>query len=221
MLLDEQHGQPARVGEREDRVLDLRDDGRLDALGGLVEHEHARAGEEGARDGELLALPAGQEPGPPAEEPAQGGEQVERLVEAARPLARRVGDELEVLPRREVTERLLPLRHVRETAPYALVGREAGEVLAVEHDAPRPSLEQPERGAQERRLAGAVVPEHGGDATGGHGDVDAVEHHGPAVAGVQARELEHHASFSSVVVADDVGAAPRRRAPRVAPALPR
>jgi hypothetical protein len=42
------------------RVADLVDDGRLDALGRLVEDEELGLGEERAADGELLLLTAGE-----------------------------------------------------------------------------------------------------------------------------------------------------------------
>ena len=63
VLLHEEHGEPAAAGQREDRLLDLGDDRRLDALGRLVEQQQPRPGDQRAGDRELLALAAGEQPG--------------------------------------------------------------------------------------------------------------------------------------------------------------
>src|ERR1700681_2958414 len=59
VLLDEEDRHLAGGRERADDALDVLDDGRLDAFGGLVEDEELRAHGERAPDGELLLLAAG------------------------------------------------------------------------------------------------------------------------------------------------------------------
>ncbi len=63
MLFDEQHPPevPPAAAQIHDRLLDLRDDGRLDTLGRFVQDEHPRPGDQGPGDGELLALSTGEQ----------------------------------------------------------------------------------------------------------------------------------------------------------------
>src|SRR6202140_1794221 len=60
ILLDQEDGDVALVAEPCDGTADILDDRRLDTLGRLVEDEEARPGDEGAGDGELLLLAAGE-----------------------------------------------------------------------------------------------------------------------------------------------------------------
>src|SRR6185369_2794478 len=60
VLLDEQDRELAGFRERADRALDVLDDRRLDAFGGLVEDEKPWSHRERASDRELLLLAAGQ-----------------------------------------------------------------------------------------------------------------------------------------------------------------
>jgi CO/xanthine dehydrogenase Mo-binding subunit/aerobic-type carbon monoxide dehydrogenase small subunit (CoxS/CutS family) len=193
VLLHQQHRQPTALGQREDRPLDLRDHRRLDALGRLVEDQQPRLGDQRAGDRELLALPAREQAGPPLQQVAQHREQVERLVDERRPVALAVRDELQVLHRRHLPERLLALRHVRQPPVHAPVRRQPRDVLAGEQDAPRPHGQQPDRGAQQRRLARAVVSHHGGDAVAGDLDRDAVDHRGAPVAHLDVEHRQHQA----------------------------
>src|SRR5580704_13655982 len=52
VLFNEEDGKSAFMPEAFQGFADFLDDGRLDALGGLVEHEKLRAGEQRAGDGE-------------------------------------------------------------------------------------------------------------------------------------------------------------------------
>ena len=114
-------------------LLDLGDDRGLDALGRLVEDEQPRLGDQGAGDRQLLALAAGEQAGPAGCEQSRSAgnrsssSSIERLAARAA-----VGDELQVLQRGELRERLLTLRHVRHAARDALVRGERRDVLAVE-----------------------------------------------------------------------------------------
>src|SRR4029079_17181788 len=60
VLLDEEDRELAGFRERADRALDVLDDRRLDAFGGLVEDEELRAHGERSPDGELLLLASGE-----------------------------------------------------------------------------------------------------------------------------------------------------------------
>src|SRR5216683_1059594 len=59
VLLDQQDGHPPLEQDPE-HALDVLHDGRLDPLGGLVEQEQLGAGDQRARDGELLLLAPGE-----------------------------------------------------------------------------------------------------------------------------------------------------------------
>ena len=80
VLLDQQDGEVAARRQRADRRLDVLDDGRLDALGGLVEQQQLRPGDQGAADGQLLLLAAGQVAAAPRQHVRQRREQLEHLV---------------------------------------------------------------------------------------------------------------------------------------------
>ncbi len=134
MLLDEQHAEIARAAQFDDGVLDFRDDRWLDALGGFVEDEHARFGDERSSDGELLSLTTGQQAGASVEERDERGEEFEHARDQFLAVLASVGDDLQVLGAGELTERLLALRHVCEAARDAGGGSQAGDVLAVEED---------------------------------------------------------------------------------------
>src|SRR5213078_2201155 len=60
VLLDQQHARAFLPGDGGHGGRDGLHDGRLNALAGLVQQEQAWATDDGARDGELLLLPAGQ-----------------------------------------------------------------------------------------------------------------------------------------------------------------
>jgi hypothetical protein len=197
VLLDEEHRQPAPTGQGQDGPLDLGDHGGLDAFGGLVQQQHGGRGDECPGDGELLALPAGEQPGPPAEQTHQSGEQVQRLGHRALAVCPAVGDELQVLGRGQVREALLSLGYVGHPARDPLVRGQAGDVLAGQPDRPLAGLEQTDGGPQQGALAGAVVPEHGGHPVDRYGERNPVQHNTSAVSHVDVVELQHHASRTS------------------------
>src|SRR4051794_39233253 len=60
ILLDQQDRHAALVAQIGDGPADILDDRRLNSLGGLVEHQQARAGDESAGDRQLLLLTARQ-----------------------------------------------------------------------------------------------------------------------------------------------------------------
>jgi hypothetical protein len=194
VLLDQQHGQAA--GRQSGHgVVDLPHHVGLDALGGLVEHQEPRPRDESAGDRQLLPLTARQEAGGAAQQAAQRGEEVEGLVRAPSPRGPvGVGDDLQVLPGGELPERLLTLRHVGEPAPHPAVGRPPGDVVVAEKHRAGPRRQQAQDGAQQRGLAGAVVPQHGGEGARRDREVDAVHDGRAAVAGGESGEGEHQSS---------------------------
>ena len=58
VLLTQQDGHGAAVGQQADDAADVLDDAGLDAFGGLVQDQQAWAGGQGAGDGQLLLLAA-------------------------------------------------------------------------------------------------------------------------------------------------------------------
>ncbi len=83
VLLHEQDRHAGGGIERRDRSLNLMDDRRLDALGGLVEQDQFRTRDERAGDGELLLLAARKEPGCTIEDGREAREQIQCLVDGA------------------------------------------------------------------------------------------------------------------------------------------
>ena len=69
----------------------------------------------------------------------------------------------EVLEDGEVGKDSLLLGHVGDAPGGGLVGGESGDVLALQADRPAHEGEQASQRRQQRRLAGAVRPEHGED----------------------------------------------------------
>ncbi len=174
-----------------DRRLDLGDHRRLDAFGRLVEDQALRRRDQRAGDRQLLALPTRQQARPPRQQFLQRGEQVELLVDQLLAVLAAVGDDLKVLRRRQLPERLLALRHVRQAARHPRARPQFGDVVAVEKHLARTAFQQSDRGAQQRRLARPVVAHHRGHPVGRHLEGDAVDDLGAAVAGADVDKLEH------------------------------
>ena len=83
VLLDENDGDAKLTVDADDDLLDLLDDVGLNAFRRFVEQDELGLGQQRARDGELLLLPAGQVAAQPVEEFAQHGEEVEHLCDLA------------------------------------------------------------------------------------------------------------------------------------------
>ena len=133
VLLDQQHRQVAALGERDDRVLDLGDDVRLDALGRLVEDQQPRLGDQRPGDGELLALAAGQQAGAAAQQFASArgtGRAPRRSATSGGPAPSATSCRFSSVV--SCAERLLALRHVGQPRRDPLVRAQPGDVLAVE-----------------------------------------------------------------------------------------
>src|SRR5258706_9180752 len=110
VLLDQQDRHLAGGGERADGALDVLDDGRLDAFGGLVEDEELWSHGERAADGELLLLPAGKVTPAPSQHLPEHREHLEDARGNLRAPTPRREAHLQVLSHREPAEDLAALR---------------------------------------------------------------------------------------------------------------
>ncbi len=133
ILLDQHDGHVAEAAQIGDGAADVLDDRGLDALGRLVEQQQLRPHHQRAADGELLLLAAGEVAAAPAQHALQHREQREHVVGNVALVAlqrRKAG--LEVFLDGEQRKDLAALRHEGDAAPRALVGLQAGDVLAFE-----------------------------------------------------------------------------------------
>ena len=76
-------------------------------------------------------------------------------------------------------------------------GRRAGEIAALEGNAPLPQGQKPENAAHGRGLAHAVAPEQRYDFAARHFEIDAEQHLRLAVARLDRLDAQHHANSSS------------------------
>ena len=103
------------LAQMDDRAADVLDDRGLDALGRLVEDEEFRPRHQGAGDGELLLLAAGEIAAAPAEHVGEHGKERENLVVDDALVARARGEAgHQILAHGQKREDLAPLRHVAE-----------------------------------------------------------------------------------------------------------
>ena len=195
ILLDQQDRHPPLPAQVGDGAADILDDGRLDAFGRLVEHEELRLHDEGAGDGELLLLAAGEIAAAPRQHGLEHREKLEQLLRDLALVGRQTGVAgLEVLAHRQQREDLAPLRHVGDAAPRPLVGAHAGDVLALEEDAPAAHRLVADDGAQQRALAHAVAAEHAGDLAALGADGHLAQRLRRAVVQIDALNRQHVAS---------------------------
>ena len=212
VLFDQQHTEVAALGQRGDRGLDLGDHRRLDAFGRLVEDQAPGGGDQRACDRQLLALSSRQQARPPREKFLQRREQVELLIDELLAVLAAVGDDLKVLGRRQLAERLLPLRHVGEAARHACARPELGDFLPVEKHLARTAFQQADGGAQQRGLACPVVTHDRGHPVGRHLDADAVDDLGASISGMDFQKLQHQelsSMSSSGIPSTPAAAVPR------------
>ena len=166
-MLHQHDGHVALFAQIFDGAADVFDDGGLDALCGLIQHEEPWPRHQRAADGELLLLAARQIAAAPPEHVLQHGEEIEDFI-GHEALAARQGRVacFQILAHGEQREYFAALRHIGDAAFGALMGREFGYIRAVPHDAARRDALMADDGAHERGLAHAIAPEHAGDATG-------------------------------------------------------
>src|SRR6516225_10804615 len=107
ILLDQHHRNLAEIAQIGDGTADILDDGRLDALGGLVEEQDARPHDQRATDRELLLLAAGEIAAPTPQHVAEHRKERKYVVRDGAVLAfqrRKAG--LQILLHREQREDL-------------------------------------------------------------------------------------------------------------------
>ncbi len=156
ILLHQQNRHFPLLREQADHALDILDDRRLDALGGLVQDQQLRLHCERAADGKLLLLPAGEVAPAPAEHVLQHREQVENLRRngGAAALGRQAHQQ--VFFHRESGKDFASLRHVADAEARARIGCERGDVRAFERERAGPDRHQAHQALQQRGLAHAV-----------------------------------------------------------------
>src|SRR5207248_2129091 len=191
VLLHQYDRQPVRRVQLRDGVLDLDDHRRLDALGRLVEQQQPGPGHEGAGDGELLRLAAGEEPRLTAEELAKLGEEVEGLVQGCLPGGRRLDHDLQVLPHREARKAGPALRDIGEPRPHPLVGSPARDLPAVEGDAASGGLDHAHHRLDQGGLADAIAAHDAHESVVRHLHRDAEQHGRPPVPRLDAVDRQH------------------------------
>ena len=81
-MADEDHGQPEVALEVRQQVQDLRADGHVERGGGLVRDDRVRLERHGARDGDALALAAGQLPRQGAQGALGKADELDELIDA-------------------------------------------------------------------------------------------------------------------------------------------
>src|SRR3954454_20825282 len=159
-------------------VVDVLRGGGREAEGGLVEEQQPRLGHDRPGHREHLLLPARQGRRVRPDALAQVREQLEAVLgvlgDALAVLAQ-VRADPQVLPDGEVAERAAPFRHVADAERGDLVGPQAADVPAVEHDAAT-RAEGAADGPQGGRLAGAVGAEDADGPVVGNGERHAVQH---------------------------------------------
>src|SRR6185312_15627713 len=104
---------------------------------------------------------------------------------------------LQVLEHRHAREDAPALRHLRYAATNDLVGRQLGDVLAVEPDRARARARIAAYRHQQGRLAGAVGADQGDDLALGDVEVDAVQRLDGAVEGGDSPDFKHEGSQAS------------------------
>src|ERR1700674_1312162 len=191
VLLDHEDrdvGGPDHLDAVPDQPLELRGQARAglveDAPGG-VDHQSPSQREHGAlAAAEGVCLPVGRG--------REVGEQLEQLVDPfphTAPAA--VASHVEVLANREVREDVGALRHVGQALVHELFGRKPGHVRTLHlHGALGRADESGDR-LQQRRLAGAIGSDDGGDGALLRGDADPGDDGRPAIAGRQFFDLQH------------------------------
>ena len=164
---------------------------RREAQRGLVEHDELGAKHQGPAECQGLLLSAGKRPGRFGGLFSEDGKCLVDLVDAPVYRSLVTQDEAahaQVFEHAHVREQTLILRHETQASPENLVGRESGNVFAVEVHGSFPRSEQAADYLQQGRLAGPVRPD------------DAV---GPAFLHVEADPFEDVLSRS--VSGDNVG----------------
>ena len=193
VLLHQQDGgvRALELAEGHDHVLD---DGRRQALAGLVDEQQLAGLDDGPGHRQHLLLATGQEARRVLPEPLHGREQAEDPLQT---LGVHVldapgapGGEDKVLGHGEVREDAHVLRHIGDAGLGDLRRGLGSNVSALEVDGALGGLPEAHDGAQGGGLAGAVAAQQHGELALGHLQVHAVEDVVGANVGVDALELQ-------------------------------
>ena len=158
---------------------------------GLVQHQKARPAHQRAPDGQHLLLAAGQRAAALGEAFLQAREQREDAFQPRGAVGLAavggVGAHLQVLRHAHAREDSAAFRRLRDAQPRDLVGRHAGDVLAVIFDAAFLGAGSAEDRHHQRGFAGAIGPDQRDDLAGIDLDVDALERLDLAIGGARPR----------------------------------
>ena len=143
VLLDQENGHTVFLLEALDRLLNVQNDRRLNALSRFIEEEQRRLGHQRTGNRELLLLPTAQQSTFSGEHRLERGEALKNLVRN-RAVADATCDEpdAQVLVHREIREDVPPLRDIANATPCPLVRGQRCEFLTMERDRSRPRGQQ-------------------------------------------------------------------------------
>ena len=199
-LLDHQHGEPPFLVEAADDFGDVVDDIGLDAFGGLVENQEAGVEHEGAADGELLLLAAGEVAAAPlfhVEE--HGKELVYHFGHIAGALVAAFvvhgQADFEVVFYGELGKYLPALRHIGDAMVGAFFGALFEQVDVAVFQGVGLGGHLPHDGFEQGGFAHAVAADDAGAGFFGRGEADVVQNVALAVGLVEVFDGEHFASF--------------------------
>src|SRR5690606_13532868 len=192
-LLHQQDGHVAAGGELANHCADLLDHRGLDAFGGLVEDQQARAAGQGAADSQLLLLAAGEVA---AAAVLHFLEHREQLVDELGYFLGLAGAEArqphqQVFLHGQSREDFAALGHVGDTGVYALVRFEGGDGFAFPVHRAFLGRDQAHQAFEQGGLADAVAPEQAGDFADFRLERQAAQDVAAAVVLVQLLDLEH------------------------------
>ncbi|MGY4375180.1 hypothetical protein ACVWZ3_002819 [Bradyrhizobium sp. i1.3.6] len=178
VLLDQQHRQAA-IDQQADAGEQVGDQPGREARGRLVQHQHARAGEQGAPDREHLPFAAGECCALVRTALGEAREELENLGDGEEMPAGRVRGrphQCQVLVDGQLRKDVLAFRHQRKAARHPLVRGEFLDAASFELDAAGdhgaatgPAGER----IDQRGLAGAVGADEANHSPRGHADIDA------------------------------------------------
>src|SRR6266478_4879640 len=173
-LLDHQDGDAELAANVDQAAEQVAHHHRRQSKRELVDQQQARSADDGACQGEHLALAAGEEPTNPAPQLAELGEELIDQRFAPLLLAAIARDRRDqVLGDREIGEYLVALGHEHYAARGVLMRKPIFDALAIEHDGARGDarvIEAEETGdrAQRGGLAGPIGTEKRDDLSGPH-----------------------------------------------------
>jgi hypothetical protein len=189
-LFGNDDGELADFADFLQRAGDVLDDGRLDALGRLVEHEHLGIADQGPGDGELLLLSAGKIAALAFAHLVQNGKQRVDLVPNT--LGRREARAGEnVFRDRQRRKDHAALRHERDTLAHALVRTQAGNFAFREFDRAGLGRQDAEERLEQSGFAHAIPAHDRENLLATNGETEVVNNRASAVTDVEMVDDQH------------------------------